>query len=539
MKSWSISLLIVFLFGCKQGYTQRYNTIVITEEDNTMYNRKYKASLSNQQIREDLYFNYIKQGFCFVTIDSINKHAFLVKKGTRFSKIKINGGELGVFRLSEVSKILKNKINVDSNNGFPFTSCHLDSIDFDKGTNTVHAKMSYEKGPYMKINEVIVRGNEMVHEKLVQSVINIYVGQPYRENSIQNVDESIKNCSFLQLMKPSEFLFTKEGVSIYCYVKNKNASSINGVLGVQPNSTTQKIGLTGDVQLKLENILQKGEYFFVNWKNILPQSSSLLCTLKYPYLFKSQFGVHGNLSLAKRDSTFLELNTSVNINYKVNTLFSINSVYKNYQNAVLSNQNNTDFDKNVDVNTNFFGLNATLSTIDYPMNPSKGLNMELEGLSGLRKVNRNENEKNTVFSFKFVFDQYIKLNQRHILKLKCNFQTFISDSIYTNERFRIGGLNSVRGFNEESLFSTTYIVNTFEYRYRLDLSSYVFAFMDYGILQDKTKAFVNNQSSGFGLGFAYNTNIGMFNIVGAYGIDNNQSFDLQEAKIHFGYVAFF
>ena len=43
----------------------------------------------------------------------------------------------------------------------------------------------------------------------------------------------------------------------------------------------------------------------------------------------------------------------------------------------------------------------------------------------------------------------------------------------------------------------------------------------------------------FGLGFAYNTSVGFFNIVGAYGKSNNQTLNIGEAKIHFGYVAFF
>ena len=68
--------------------------------------------------------------------------------------------------------------------------------------------------------------------------------------------------------------------------------------------------------------------------------------------------------------------------------------------------------------------------------------------------------------------------KRHVLFVAGSFDMYSSPVIYQNELFRFGGLNTLRGFNEEELFASVKGLLTVEYRFLLDQSSNVFVFYD-------------------------------------------------------------
>jgi hemolysin activation/secretion protein len=98
----------------------------------------------------------------------------------------------------------------------------------------------------------------------------------------------------------------------------------------------------------------------------------------------------------------------------------------------------------------------------------------------------------------------------------------------------------LRGFDEESIFTNRYAVVTAEYRYLISLNSFLFVFTDGGWAQDKT--FASSQSHtyfGTGLGMAFETKAGIFNISYAVGKRDDSNLNFRQAKIHFGFVSIF
>jgi hemolysin activation/secretion protein len=66
-----------------------------------------------------------------------------------------------------------------------------------------------------------------------------------------------------------------------------------------------------------------------------------------------------------------------------------------------------------------------------------------------------------------------------------NAAVFNSQSVFRNELFQIGGYRLLRGFDEESIYATQYVVTTVEYRIRVSLNSYFFGFVDGGVVKNK------------------------------------------------------
>jgi hemolysin activation/secretion protein len=140
-------------------------------------------------------------------------------------------------------------------------------------------------------------------------------------------------------------------------------------------------------------------------------------------------------------------------------------------------------------------------------------------------------------------EKYFSLGKQSALKVDLHAASLFSEGvIFDNERFRIGGNQLLRGFNEQQFFTDRYLVNSLEYRFTLTGNSVLFAFSDLAVLQpDKSKEdFI--YPWGLGAGINFETASGILSLSAAVGRDigdSNDFFDLTAPRIHIGYVNLF
>ena len=104
----------------------------------------------------------------------------------------------------------------------------------------------------------------------------------------------------------------------------------------------------------------------------------------------------------------------------------------------------------------------------------------------------------------------------------------------------LGGNQLLRGFDEESIFATNYVLGTIEYRYLIGQNSYFFVFGDMAYLKNKTNENdFSNRPIGVGAGMTFETKAGIFGISYALGKLEKTAFEFRAAKVHFGFVSLF
>ena len=122
-------------------------------------------------------------------------------------------------------------------------------------------------------------------------------------------------------------------------------------------------------------------------------------------------------------------------------------------------------------------------------------------------------------------------------KFGLNSEALIGKNLFDNELYRIGGLKTLRGFNEQSIFASTYGVATAEYRYMIGQYDYLTVFSDVAYVEKKTESEFNSQwLTGLGAGINFRTNGGVFSLFLAVGKNQDTSFDFRATKVHFGYL---
>ncbi|HEX8016068.1 MAG TPA: ShlB/FhaC/HecB family hemolysin secretion/activation protein, partial [Flavobacterium sp.] len=140
----------------------------------------------------------------------------------------------------------------------------------------------------------------------------------------------------------------------------------------------------------------------------------------------------------------------------------------------------------------------------------------LNFIIGYGKRNTNNEPETSKSSKQFFISSNLsynfKLNEKNYIYINSQNYFLKSDSYITNELFRFGGINSIRGFSENSLQANNSNLLITEYRYTPTLNLYIHTIFDYGLFQDQTitenyKKVRNLLSFGIGMGLATKSGI--------------------------------
>jgi outer membrane protein assembly factor BamA len=127
-----------------------------------------------------------------------------------------------------------------------------------------------------------------------------------------------------------------------------------------------------------------------------------------------------------------------------------------------------------------------------------------------------------------------------VVKLSTQFGRVFGNTIYKNELFRIGGLRTLRGFDEESIYASTYLIPTIEYRFIFEKNSNLFVFAEGAYYENHSvKSKYDDKPMSVGAGINFETKAGIFNLSYAIGKQQGAGFDLRIGKIHAGLTALF
>ncbi len=457
-------------------------------------------------------------------------------------------------------------LNFYEKNGFPFAAVFLDSIRLED--DRMEAMLNSRKGPLYHIDSMRLFGKGRISKKFLQHYLGIPDGSIYNKDKLQQVGKRILELPFVREIQPSDITMLGSGSVLNLYLAPKRSSQANFLIGFLPaNSQTGKLQLTADVNLDLKNALNSGETILLKWQQLQVKSPRLNLGYQQPYIFNSSFGIDFLFDLFKKDSTFLQLNGQLGLQYILSANQS-GKLFMQWQNSFLLG-NGVDtiqviatkkLPPNIDVNAVNAGLDYEWNNTDYRLNPRTGNEIKVTGSVGIKNIKRNNEVigiKDPAFNYAALYDSIklrsyqfrIKLAMAHFFPVgkqatvKTTLATglFNSPGTFRNELFQIGGYKLLRGFNEESIYATQYAVLSTEYRYRLALNSFLFGFVDAGWVRNKYQAVnLKNNFISTGAGLAFETRFGLLNISYAMGKRDDVKFNIREAsKIHFGYVNYF
>lgn len=421
-----------------------------------------------------------------------------------------------------------------ANRGLPFVKLSLQHIEKMDAQN-LKGNLLVDENSERYIDKVVVKGYELFPKNYIKHFLKIKKKQLFNLNAIKKKTERLNDLSFTRQARSPEVLFTQDSTTLYLYLEKTKSNRFDGFLGFGTNETTSKLDFDGYLNLNLENNLNYGEQFKLIYKSDENEQKTFDANLTLPYLFGLPLGTELALNIFKKDSTFTTVNQDANIFYQINSKHRITSGINIVQSNNLLDQQTSTIDiqdySSIFLKTRYSYRKLTLYDILFPIDMFVDTSLGF----GNRSSNQKDEQQTEI---KLTVSKILNLDDKNSFYIRALGNSLLSDSYFINELFRFGGINSIRGFEENSVLASHYGLINLEYRYRLNSSIYIHtitdaAYFDNKLTDSKEKLF------GFGFGFGILTKAGLLKLNYANGKSENQKFKFSNSKIHLSLNAIF
>jgi hypothetical protein len=432
--------------------------------------------------------------------------------------------------IAESESFLNSIIKKLETKGYSMSKVSLENIE--RENDFIKANLKIDTGKKRQVNNIVINGVDKFPESHKKNLIRLYRNKVFNQQTLEKLHGDIEKYRFVKQTKYPEILFTQDSTKIYVYLEKAKANTFDGYIGFT-NDEQDKVVFSGYLDLILNNILNSGEKLSLFWKSDGQEQRTFNLGVEIPYIFNSPFGIKANLNIFKQDSTFQNTRTNLDLGYYFNYTTKAYIGYQSNESSDIQNANTFSIS---DFESTFYttGFEYTNFNIDDFLFPEK-THFEIKLGTGKRESNiENTNQ----FFGNLLFKHNLYLNNKNIINIKSQNYYLQSNNYLVNELFRFGGINSIRGFNENSLQGNLLTSILTEYRYVLSPSLYAHSIIDYGYLKDNTTK-TNDTLLGLGFGIGLQTKNGLFNLIYANGSTKEQTAKLSNSIVHISLKASF
>ena len=426
--------------------------------------------------------------------------------------------------IAALEPLLNSLTELLTTKSYPFASISLKKIAaIDQ--STLRADLVVETKKSRQLQSVELKGYEKFPRSFIKHYLGIKPNTPFDLKAIQSKTEAINQLLFAKQIRPAEVLFTQDTTRVYLYLEKIKSNRFDGFLGFGSDENSGALELNGYLNLNLINNLNFGESFRLNYRSDENDLKTFQTQLTLPYLFKSPIGSELELNIFKKDSTFTTAEQAINLFYQVNPKQKVFLGVRSTQSNALGQETNSNL---VDYKTNAYELKYT-----YQQRTPQNLLFPLSGSLELRLSRSKRKTINTTTNqllYLLNASKIFNLNQKNSFNLNLQLQGIDSDTYLFNELIRFGGINSIRGFEENSINTSGLGILVSEYRYQLSPTLYIHSIIDAGYFRTPTQP--DQKLYGFGVGFGLLTDAGLLKFNFANGQVENQNFRFSDSKIH-------
>ncbi len=419
--------------------------------------------------------------------------------------------------LNELDKLMERVLNLYLQRSYLFARVSLDSL-YQNETGLTAVIGIDEGKPFNPVNYVF-RGNETTRDKTLLAISGVNQVRQITPEVLRRAESNIirkayiRNCR-IDPINENTLLFTvEEGKMTY----------LEGVLGV--NEQNDRTNLSGQVRFRFLNLWGTDRSIRLFWRELPTKSGEL--ELAYHESGSLRFPLAGDFTLhrSRRDSTWIKMFARADIYmYQLNNRYGIQLETESIHPGV---RRPTLIDKSTNSKTGVFWR---YENIDYPPNPTKGMEIDLQYRwiwtddPGVKKI-RNATELDASF--------YIPISRRLVAAHHTHLRNLNDTNALDYELWTLGGYNSLRGFAEESFFSWRLGWMNWEMRYRVTPESRVYLFFDNAALaldKDTYQADI----MGIGIGISMSSRIGLVSVEYGLGFQNGSFNSPGNGFIHLG-----
>ena len=427
--------------------------------------------------------------------------------------------------LRESERVLERLNKLQTKNGYTFDKLKLTNLTIQD--TVVRATLNTSKTSKRIIDSIALKGYKKFPKSFISYFAGIKKGDAFDKQQLLKKNNALNSLGFANSIKPPQALFEKKKTTLYLYLEKQNFNTFDGIIGFATNEQTQNIVFNGYIDLVLNNNLNYGEQFVLKYKADGADQENLNLKTTLPYIFKTPFGIQAQLNIFRRDSTFSSASQNLRVSYQISPSSKANVGFaaKTSNELLSENQSPENLE---DYSSSFLTTGVTFIKLQqntlFPVKTFLNLDIGIGNRKTISKKTRQVTLSN-------VINHLFYINQKNSIYLQNTTNVITSNTYLTNELFRFGGINSMRGFLENNIDASLVSILNTEYRLLLNQQTYLHSIIDLGYFENKSVDQKEKLYS-FGIGLGMSTKAGLLKFSIANGNIDGQAFKFSNAKIH-------
>jgi outer membrane protein assembly factor BamA len=434
------------------------------------------------------------------------------------------------------SSILQ-KLKAYQDAGYPFASFHFDTVGFPD--RSCYLSGFVRKGPAVYNGPVIIHGDSSISPKLISRWIRFRKDDPFSCETADRIPAMLRIIPFAEQMQPSDLEWFGNQAVLHVYLRKSGNNSFNGILGLLPGQSPDKtLLLTGNAEADFSNLFNRGLALSLQWSRFAVSSQSVLLNLKIPSLGYNGLGFSSRFELFRQDSLYFRQQLSADMSIGVRGLWQLRLGLQ----TMNSSQNQQDRRIRQQLNSLLLGL-ETESEPAGRISPQRRF-FQARFLPGIK--NQIVNGAGTGFTqIEFRSQGSVPVWHppgRFWLRTSYDIGILSSNGLTLADQFRIGGLRSFRGFNENQFFTSRHFMAAVQPQFLLDSKFLLSLFCENLFYQSSLGSDITGEyryALGTGIGAEWEAGSSLIQVSLASGFMKGLNPGLGTSKIHFGYVARF
>lgn len=532
------------------GQTKNYALFI----DRIASTKKFQDSLHLVTGSAEIISDWWQDGYFFAGIDSITAQGMYLHQGEKVRSMDVKLSYYDAYTDSLIESAttddkslwlaIETQLEDFRNTGYPFAQARINRLSVSDGW---HGEVVINPGPFIQYDSVILVQDIDLGKSYLYNTLKIKPGEDFSERAIEKIPDRLERLPFLELQTDPEVTFVDGGAQVYLDMKESKQSSFEGVIGFLPGqSGNNSLVVTGYLDLNLANLFKSGKALHFSWNRFADQSQSTQVNYSHPYFLASPLFINVDFNLLKQDTSFLNQNWQLESGtylWKSSELFFGLGAF----NGNLIQPDGLDLENGIaDYRSRSYHIGIRSSYAQLPFSFGQYFKFALKAAIGEKRINRNpavpESAYDTLklktqqLSFSGLSRAQVVVKDRLTLYHEINGQLLFNDQLLINELARVGGLRSLRGFNENFFYARDFLLSKVELRQFFEKKSFMMLFYDVMYFRGITSTQV---AQGFGLGINLNTSNGLFTFATAVGTAKDISLDFTNIKVHIGYSSRF
>lgn len=438
--------------------------------------------------------------------------------------------------------------------GHPFIRAQLrPSVSDTSGDSAAFPlEMQLDSGRRVYFDSLEVRGHSEIDPRFLRRALGWEAGAPFSQNRLDEAQRLLEGLPYLKVLAPPRVVFYRRGAAMRLYLEDRSTSYINGFAGLLPGQGEQSAQLTGEAALFLENVFGRGMEMQLEWRRPQQASQELELTYSYPYVGGRPVRLGGHFRLDKYDTVYLQLEAGLSAGWQLNPYREVELRWNLRRSFGLEGRGEQAGLQNYRIHLWGLGfhhdrvrkkgympyqgleVHTVLSTGQKTGEVlSAGRGSAVEASGGGQEIALR------VVEWTFNGRWLRPVGPKTSVLAHWRGAHWMDSTVGFNQQYRIGGLRTLRGTPERSLFTSSYGMVTTALRQMLPDGSYLSLFHDVAWLDDFENRNTYRRVHGMGAGYNFATAMGLFSLQYAYGVEPDRPIDWRSGWVHFGFTGRF